>query len=283
MISREEKNKVYVNEINHEKTIAISKKILKDFLIIIILFIIIFLYIYYLGPKGLTVKERVLKDNNIPSSFHGIKIMHFTDVLYGKTINQKEINKLAEQIKLVNPDVVFFTGNIISKDYQTKENEIKELNSFFKNIPYSIGKYAIKGDSDNHTFDLIMEDTNFIILNNESYDIFNNTNEKIKLIGINTNEIKELTNDNSDYTITLINNYDDYAKYNITSNLVFAGHNLGGEIRFFNLPLLGNDKYQEEYYQNGNTNIYISSGLGTIHHMRLMNKPSINVYRLYNN
>ena len=283
MISREEKNKVYVNEINHEKTIAISKKILKAFLTIIILFTIIFLYIYYLGPKGLTVKERVLKDNNIPSSFHGIKIMHFTDVLYGKTINQKEINKLAEQIKLVNPDVVFFTGNIISKDYQTKENEIKELNSFFKNIPYSIGKYAIKGDSDNHTFDLIMEDTNFIILNNESYDIFNNTNEKIKLIGINTNEIKELTNDNSDYTITLINNYDDYAKYNITSNLVFAGHNLGGEIRFFNLPLLGNDKYQEEYYQNGNTNIYISSGLGTIHHMRLMNKPSINVYRLYNN
>ncbi len=279
MISREEKNKVVIDEINREKSIRISKIIIKTLFIIIAIFSLLFLYMYYIGPKGLKTNEIILNDN-YPNSFNGIKILHFSDILYGKTIYQNEIKKIQTEINLINPDIVFFTGNIISNDYQINEEEIKELNSFFKNIPYSIGKYAIRGDIDSISFDLILENTGFIILDNESIDIFNNTNDKIHIIGINTNEIKELNN-NDDYTITLINNYDYYEKYHLNSNLIFAGNNLGGEIRPFNIPLLGSNKYMNNFYQEGNTKVYISSGLGTIHHMRLFNKPSLNVYRLY--
>ena len=279
MISREEKNKVVIDEINREKSIRISKIIIKTLLIIIAIFSLLFLYMYYIGPRGLKTNEIILNDN-YPNSFNGIKILHFSDILYGKTIYQNEIKKIQTEINLINPDIVFFTGNIISNDYQINEEEIKELNSFFKNIPYSIGKYAIRGDIDSISFDLILENTGFIILDNESIDIFNNTNDKIHIIGINTNEIKELNN-NDDYTITLINNYDYYEKYHLNSNLIFAGNNLGGEIRPFNIPLLGSNKYMNNFYQEGNTKVYISSGLGTIHHMRLFNKPSMNVYRLY--
>ena len=34
--------------------------------------------------------------------------------------------------------------------------------------------------------------------------------------------------------------------------------------------------------QENNSKIYISNGIGSNHGLRLMNKPSINVYRLYN-
>ena len=55
---------------------------------------------------------------------------------------------------------------------------------------------------------------------------------------------------------------------------------LGGEIRLFNTPLLSNNNYMNNYYEEDNSKIYISNGLGSIHHMRFMNHPSINVYRL---
>ena len=280
MITREEKNKEYFEEINREKAINVSKKILHIFGIVFLVFFLVFAYIYFLGIKGLKIKEYVIKDNSIPISFHGVKILHFTDLLYGSTIFQDEIQNLEKNIKLINPDIVLFTGNVISKDYSITEKEINVLNDFFKNIPYTIGKYAVKGNDDGSTFNLIMENTGFDILENENVTVYNNSNEFINIVGLFNNDNKLLI-DNSHYTISLINNYDEFHKFNINANLVCAGHNLGGEIRIFDHPLLGNNKYNNQYYEDNNSKIYISSGLGTFHHMRLMNHPSINVYRLY--
>lgn len=281
MISRSEKNKKYVNELNKEKRIKVSKILFKIIGTIIIIFTLCFLYIYYLGPKGLKTHEYVIFNSNIPDNFNGIKALHFSDLLYGSTINNDDLEKITSEINLINPDIVFFTGNIVSDNYELGEEEIKTLNDFFKSIPYTIGKYAVTGDLDSSTFDLIMEDTYFTILDNELKEVYNEK-DKINVLGINTKEVKELKT-NDIFTITLINNYDDYDKYNITSNIVLAGYNLGGEIRFFNIPLIKTSNYLNNYYENGNTKIYISNGLGTRHHMRLMNKPSLNVYRLYNN
>lgn len=281
MLSREEKNKKYVDEIKKEKTIKISKIVLKTLGIVIIIFTIIFLYLYFLGVRGLKTKEYIINDTRIPDTFNGIKVLHFSDLLYGSTINDKSVVKIKEEINLINPDIVFFTGNIVSQDYTMSEEDIKSLNSFFKDIPYTIGKYAVMGDVDNTSFSLIMENTGFTIIDNNVVDIYNGK-DKITLVGISNQNDKDFKNVDG-YTITLINNYDNYIKYHISSNIVLAGHNLGGEIRLFNLPILGTDKHLNNYYEEGMTKIYISSGLGTKNHMRLMNKPSLNVYRLYNN
>lgn len=279
-MTREEKNKGIVLEIKREEAIKTSKKILKVFGSILLLFSLSFLYMYFIGTKGLQTNEYVIQSDEIPESFHGVKILHFSDLLYGKTISKKELDKLLEEIKKVNPNITIFTGNVVDSEYELQENDIKEINAFLKNIPYTIGKYAVKGNLDNTSFDLIFEDTNFIILNNEILDIYHNTNEKINLVGININE-KTTINSSDSYTIALIHNYDLYHEYNISANVVFAGHNLGGEIRFFNIPILGENKYNNRYYEENNSTIYISSGLGSISHLRLFNKPSINVYRLY--
>ena len=279
MISREEKNQVIVDEIKKEKTIKFLKIFFKIIGTLLLLFTIIVSYSYFIEPSLLKTKEYVIIDN-IPDSFNGTKILHISDLLYGSTIKNDDLNNILEEIKLINPDIVVFTGNIINKEYSVSEKDINNLKNFFTNIPYRIGKYAVKGDTDSHSFDFIMENSDFVILNNSIAALYNNDTVKINLIGISYNENNEILGDDS-YTITLINNYDDYAKYNINSNLVFAGHNLGGEIRFFDIPLLGMDKHLNDYYQSGNTKVYISNGLGSIHHLRLMNKPSMSVYRLY--
>lgn len=281
MTSREEKNKKYVDEIKKEKAIKITKKIFKIFGIFTIIITSFYLYAYFYEPNKLIVHEYLINDIKIPDEYNGKKILHFSDLLYGKVIDENKLSIISEEIKLINPDMVVFTGNIVSKDYEISEDEIKLLNNFFSNIPYRIGKYAITGDTDTRNFKLIMENTDFNILDNELIDIYNGIN-KINMIGIGYDETKDIKKDNADYTITIINNYDEYEKYNLTSDLIFAGHNLGGEIRLFNLPLLGHNKYSNSYYEENNSKIYISNGIGSPHHLRFLNMPSMNVYRLYN-
>ena len=234
---------------------------------------------YFIGIKGIKTNELVIKDY-IPESFNGIKILHFSDLLYGKTIHQDELTYLTNEFQKINPDIVIFTGNLISEDYKTTNDDIQQLNTLMKDIPYKIGKYAVKGNFDSNNFDVIMDNTNFTILDNEVINIYNKAMDNINICGIGTSKTDDIPIKNDNYTITIINNYDEYNNYNIKSNLVFAGNNLGGEIQLFNKPILGSNKYMKDYYEENDSKIYISSGLGTIHHMRFMNHPSINVYRL---
>ncbi len=279
MISRSQRNKELNKEINYEKAINISKKIIKSILAIILIFSSFFLYAYFIGIKGIKTKEYVIKDN-IPNSFNGIKILHFSDLLYGKTVNNETLDFLIKEIERINPDITFFTGNLVNEDYNLSENDISNINKFMKKIPYKIGKYAIKGNLDTNNYDLIFDNTEFITLDNEVIDIYSNSKDSINICGININSNEEIHINNDNYTITLINNYDKYSNYNIKSNLVLSGNNLGGEIRLFNHPLLTDNKYDNSYYEENESKIYISNGLGSIHHMRFMNHPSINVYRL---
>lgn len=280
MISREEKNKDVVRAIKRERNLEISKKIFHFMTVIFIIFFLLFAYIYFIGIKGLFVKEYIIQNQNIPKSFHGVKILHFSDLLYGNNIDSDYLDSLLKEINIQKPEIVFFTGNVVNPNYQLTENDQKALNNFFREIPYTIGKYAVMGDKDNNTFDITFDDTDFIILNNETISIYNNSQEKINIIGL-SNKLSEVSV-NDDYTICLINNFDNFEKYKINANLVFSGYNLGGEIRIINIPLLNRTKYSKFHYQYDNQEIFISSGIGSIHHLRLFNHPSINIYRLYN-
>lgn len=287
MISREEKNKKVVKEINREKTIKRSKIMLTVTFVTGILLILFYLYIRFIGTSFIKTNEYIIKNRNIPASFHGSKIVHLSDILYGSTINKKDLDYLKEEISLINPDIIIFTGDLIINNYSINQEEIEYLKDFFNNINAKLGKYAVNGDMDNSTFDLIMNDTNFILLNNESVKVYNKANEPIIIIGLNSNNPKTLSNNSNndnDFIISLIHNYDYYSNFNMISDVVFAGHNLGGEIRMpYKNGLLGDNEHNENYYKLQNSEIYISNGLGSIHKMRLFNHPSINVYRLYNN
>lgn len=286
MVTREEKNKKIRKKINREKNINISRTIIKLTLLLGCMFVLCFLALRYVGTNFIKTKEYIIKDSNIPMSFHGKKILHFSDLLYGSTIFNDELEYLEEEFKKIKPDIVVFTGDIISENYDLSKEELDSLKNFFKNIPYTIGKYSVKGDYDLSTFDLIMSESSFITLDNEEKIIYYEENTPIALIGfngnnLNTNNIKQDTINNL-YKISLIHNYDNYDQ-TFFSDIILAGHNLNGEIRIpLYKGLLGNNKYNESYYEINNSKIFISNGIGSIHKLRSFNHPSINVYRLMN-
>ncbi len=278
MISRREKNKKIINEIEREKTIKLSKKITIIFIIIVILIVLLFLYMRFVGTSFIKTNEKTIYDN-ISTSFNGFKIVQISDLLYGSTINDNDLENISKEIDKINPDIIFFTGDLVDSKYNLIKKD--NIESFLSNLSAPYGKYAVKGELDNDDFDNLMDKCGFELLNNKTKELFNKAIDKIIIKGLNSNNVDRV-DDTDGYTICLIHNYDYLSKFNTNCDVTFAGHNLGGEIKIpFGNGIIGNSKYKGSYYEVGNNQIYISSGLGSKHKLRLFNHPEINVYRIY--
>lgn len=267
-------------------------------LIISFIIILILLYGYIIEPNLFITKEYTIKDPNLPDSFDGVKIVHFSDLHYGRNIKIKNIDKIVNEINFIKPDIVVFTGDLIEYPNKLTTNDLNVLTKSLKNIKAKIGKYAILG---NHDYDFdkekvknILVNSNFQVLQNSKETLYNNNKEKIMLYGLDdvlkkeadlnkTFEIKE-----EEYKIVLVHEpdyIDHILKEDSTINLILAGHSHDGQIKipflqkFYKLE--GATKYYANYYQKNNTNIYISSGIGVSQvTFRLFNLPSINFYRI---
>ena len=277
MKSRLEKNKKKINEIDKEKRQKKAKIIIKITSIILVSIFSILCFSMFIGAKYLVVKEVKITNDKLPNSFHGLKIVQFSDLLY-PSFNEKDLDNLKNKINELKPDIIVFTGNIKRIDYELTKNDISILSKFFNSLESSMNKYAVYGTNDKNFLDIL--ENSFIILDNKESIIYNKEIENIKIIGFNSNNVDtSKISDGSNYNICLINNPDNINKIKAVCDLTLAGNTLGGEIKIpFYKGLLTNNKYYKEYYKE--YNMYISNGIGNNYKVRLFNQPSISLYRL---
>ncbi|MBQ2873300.1 MAG: metallophosphoesterase [Bacilli bacterium] len=276
------------------------KKWFKFFISFILIIMGIILYARFIGTMGFSTKEYTIYNNKLPNGFDGIKVVHFSDIHYGRAINNSKIDKIVDEINLINPDIVIFTGDLIDKDADLNNSHYDYLTKAFSKINSRYGKYAVLGNHDYKNKDSVIDiynNSDFIYLEN-SYDIIYNQNmEKIFIGGIgnvsyNSDNIEKTMeyfkeNEDIDYKIILTHEPDitDNIVNNYNVSLILAGHSHNGQIR---LPKIGAlitpmhaKKYYDEYYNVNDTDIYISSGIGvSTVNFRLFNRPSINFYRI---
>lgn len=268
-------------------------------IVIFIIFIITFtcLYSRYIEPKLFKVKEYTIIDSSIPDSFYGFKIVQISDIHYKTTINKEELTNIIEEINLLKPDIVILCGDLFDKSITYTDEDYNDLKELLGSINYNVGKFAIKGDHDlDSHWEEIIEYSSFTDLNDNYKYIYNKSTDPILLIGISSNYYNNHIKDTFDkinilddyYSILILHepdfiSYIDYSKI----DLILAGHSLNGQIR---LPLIGGLKkekfsksYYDEYYELGNTKLYITNGIGTgKFKFRFLNIPSINIFRLRN-
>lgn len=284
-----------------------KKKLLIALGIIILLFLLTYGYARFLGTSGLVVKEIKVTNKKIPNHFHGLKIVHLTDVHYGRIINDKNIETIVKKINLLKPDIVVITGDLLDRDRELSEENKKTLIENLNKIEVTIGKYAIAGNHDYvygiNQWEKIIEESNFINLN-DTYDlVYNNGITPILINGMSSNlqnkttineklkEVQKILKEEKNkpiYNIMIMHEPDYIEKFEYEQfDLILAGHSHNGQIK---IPLIGAivtpvgaKKYYDEYYNLGKTDLYISSGLGTSgYDIRLFNKPSFNFYRITN-
>lgn len=267
------------------------------FLIIILVGIVF--YARYLGTKGLITKEYRVSSDLITSNFSGVKIVQFSDLLYKSTVDKNDVKTLVDKINLLKPDLIVFTGDLMSVNLKNDEEDINYLKEELTRLNASIGKYAIYGDYDYsyEDYESLMIESGFIVLNNSYDKVYYKTDEYIYLVGLPSIQKEEVKltdafsfydDINRRYTVVLAHDgksIKELMESEIEVDLVLLGHSLGGSVVIpFYGSLFVDDasyKYYQEYYKKGITNIYVSSGIGTNKYpYRFLNKPSFNLYRL---
>lgn len=251
------------------------KKVLIIVCCVLISIILLIIYSRYKATGGLKVNEYKITDSSLPQNFHGIKVAHFSDIYFGNTVDIDYLKEIVSSINDLKPDIVVFTGDLIDKDI---DNDSKnEIVSILSSIKYNIGKYAVKGDSDNNLFDEIITSSGFTIFDNTSLELYYKGDTSI-VIG-NGDFSSNL------FSILLIHEPDSVNDLSNNFNLILAGHSLGGQI---NLPIVRNlllpngaKEYYNGFYDVNESKLYVSSGIGTTSFKyRFNNKPSVNLYRL---
>ena len=280
----------------------VSKKnytFLNILLLIIIFLVGVILYARYLGVKGLIVKEYRVDSEILTENFSGVKIVHFSDLLYKSTVDKDDIKSLVEKVNILKPDIIVFTGDLVNINTKITSDDNDFLIEEFKSMNATIGKYAIYGDYD-YSYDdysFVMESAGFHVLDNSYEEVYYKSNDYIYIVGLPSSQkskidmdkaFKFYSDESRKYTIVITHEganikYIDDSTYEV--DLILGGHSLNGSVI---LPFYGSlfvdeasYKYYSPYYSRGITDIYISSGIGTNkYNYRFNNKPSINLYRL---
>ena len=277
-----------------------EKKSHKFLIITILIILLLAAYSTYIEPKYLfKVNEYMVNTKKIDKNMHGLKIVVFSDIHYGITTGEKELKNYVEKINALKPDIIFFTGDLFDKNINVQENSINTIKEELKKLDASLYKYAIFGDQDYSNKEQyldVLNASNFILIDNESKLLYNESNTPIVITGINkydkkdnsfiTNPIEEI--DTSNYLRIILDhepdNIDSYI--NTHPDLIFNAHSLGGLIKIPKIGGIinnkGSKKHNKTYEKINNTLVYNSSGLGTSNiRIRLNNPPSISLFRLY--
>lgn len=274
-------------------------KIFKVLIFIFLLFTGFILYARYIGTMGFITKEYTIHSEKLPDGFDGLKIVHFSDIHYGRAINENKIDSIVDEINLINPDIVVFTGDLVDKDVKLSNGDYTYLGNAFKKINAKYAKYAVLGNHDYNELDSVKKvfnDSDFKYLENDYDIIYNNKNEKLFVGGLgnvsyNLDKLDTIINDNTitdiSYKIFLVHEPDisDNIVSGTDASLILAGHSHNGQVRLPGIGAVytpnGSKKYFDEHYNLDGTPLYISSGVGvSIVNYRLFNKPSINFYRI---
>lgn len=265
----------------------------KMLLIILILIVLTIMYARFIEPNILLVNETKIETEKITNNNHGLKILHFSDLHYGSTINKNNLEKVIKKINLLKPDIVVFTGDLVEEDFSLNSDEKKYLTESLKNINATLGKYAVIGNHDfyNKHVSNILSDSKFKVLKNEYELIYNKDKTPIVLYGVDDTlygkpniDFKEASVDNY-YKILLVHEPDYIKQINQHFDLVLAGHSHNGQVKIpgikpFWLPV-GSRTYYNKYYNVNNMDLYVSNGLGASGiNLRFASIPSINLFRI---
>ena len=259
---------------------------------------------YYYAKE---VETRVLDVNRysithpkIPIGFDQFKIVQFSDTHLGFHYSLQQLTKIVDRINKLNPDVVFFTGDLM--DEPNKYNHYEEIIPVLSNLKAPFGKYSIYGNHDHGGYGTdiyreIMNNSGFVLLQNQHQEIKLLDGSSIYIIGLDDAMLGKpdiemaVTGIPVDsYNILLAHEPDlADAAHPFNIQLQISGHSHGGQVK---IPFVGplitppySEKYYEGFYELGNDDqtltLYVNRGLGTTRlPFRFLSKPELTMFTL---
>jgi len=277
-----------------------AKKITIVCITFISILVLILTNALYINPSQITIREETIESVKIDDDLDGLIIVYFSDLYYGNYLDDEYLTRLVDKINLFDPDVVLFGGDLIADTYVLDGINKNKLIDTLSSINYHLSKFAVLGEQDlcsqNNIQEVtsILQDSNFVILNNDSKKVLIDSNSYINIVGVASmykgepNYETAFSKVDGAYTIALTHCPDSFADlldYNF--DYCLAGHSLAGQVYMPIINLLSRDygcqKYLRGKHQANNQNkvLDITSGIGFKDgHIRLFSDSEIVVYKL---
>jgi predicted MPP superfamily phosphohydrolase len=270
--------------------------------LIVALFAAIFLFIAiktYLHTTRVQAEHHTIRADNLPESLEGLKIVHITDIQGDEYTGREEVRNYIQKVNAQNPDLIIFTGDLIS--YGT--NFIKMSAQELGKAKSTYGTVAIVGDHDYWAgvphVEQALRQENIPLLWNENHTIQIDSTNNITISGVtevyskqsDPAEVDSLTKSTAGNALKI------FASHQVNNTLIakarqqnyhlmLAGHTHGGQIH---VPFMGMNfsasqqetKYVQGLYRENGLPINVNNGLGfTLAPIRYEAPPNISVITL---
>ncbi len=278
----------------------------------LIAWLLLFSWGHWFGRYFYEEKDVEIACKGLPEAFDGYRIVHISDLhLDGWEGHQEKLQEIIDSINDLNPDLIVFTGDLVS----LSQDELLPFAKQLGQLKAKDGVYSIMGNHDylpynkkktpKERFDMVKEvqriereDMGWHLLLNEN-DIIRRGNDSIAIIGCENQDSgmhivirrgnlkKALQGTEGMYPIILTHNPNHWEEEIIGNEklkngaLTLSGHTHSGQFRVFGLSVAAFIyKEYDGLYTKGDHNLYVNIGLGGTMPMRIGATPEITVIKL---
>ena len=283
-------------------------------LVLVAVWILTAIYGNVYGRFRHEVKQVNLTFSNLPASFDGLRIVHISDLhLDGWVGHEEELQKRIDEINALQPDIICFTGDLVS----LSPNELKPFIPILKQLRTNSSNkrgavYSVLGNHDYLPYTRIglrareaavkelirmeREELGWKVLLNES-DIIRRGNDSIAILGcenqsvgahpvIQRGDLRKALKSVSDERFSLLLTHDpsQWRKEVIPETdipLTLSGHTHAMQLRILGLtPSKWIYPECDGLYTEGNQHLYVNIGLGGTLPWRIGATPEITLITL---
>ncbi|NGP89340.1 metallophosphoesterase [Fodinibius halophilus] len=264
--------------------------------------IIVFIFVgwkMYQDTTRVRTDSRSLAIKGLPPSLEDFKIVHISDIQGDEYTGRDEIANYIDVVNRQNPDLIIFTGDLISYGTDFISMAARELGK----AKATYGTVAVVGDHDywagTNTVENALEEEGVTLLRDENYTIKLDTGDSLAITGVtevyskasNPKTVDSLTHNLPEASVKILGSHqvEDHLITNARQNnydMMLAGHTHGGQIH---VPFLGmsfsaaerETQYVSGLYREGALPIHINNGLGfTLGPIRYGAPPTVTSIRL---
>jgi hypothetical protein len=256
-----------------------------------LIFTIVFVAWMLIEPFMLKTEHIIVKDEDVPSSFEGFKIVFISDIHHRKLSSVDAIEKVVERSNRQDPDIVILGGDYTESrsDADEQKKYMEEVFSVLDNLTAKYGVYVVSGNHDHTRYGVERglsgktnwnvteqaEKVGFTVIDNDS-EWISIGDERIKIGGVDDmwfgeQDIEATVADTTvdDFVILVSHNPDMVEELETEKvDLMLSGHTHAGQVTFFGLwaPYIPSDygnRYRYGLYETDKTQLYVTSGTGT--------------------
>jgi len=254
----------------------------------------------YYDTSQVAVEHVELAVDELPDAFKGLRIVHISDIQGDQYTGREQIARYIEQVNAQQPDVVIFTGDLISYGTDYIEMSAEE----FSRVNAVHGAFAVVGDHDywaglenvepaleSRGIELLRDENRYIPIGSDSLLLTGIT--QVYSQRAREEQVRKLTAEPGSAVLKVLASHQVselllQAAEDNSYRLFLAGHTHGGQVRvpLFGMTFSASDMETEfvgGQYRSGDLLVNVNNGLGfTLAPVRYNAPPAVTVITLLN-